>query len=239
MGKKNESKYDKLTWTGKRAADKKMAEHYGVDISQYGNTGRPGGGGIQKKSWDDLSSDVARAAANDYDVRRTIELAQESGNKKAQKLGQGISNASEAYAATRFMEKTHKNRMDNGGAYDGANDQGGVTNFWKQRVMDKRDASLEDRFGQQEIETPESKPVAEVPRELSDRGKAAMDTAGDYSFKPVDRGLGNENVAYDPNAGIGDTNAGEFLSNYKKDIQTGIAKDGTPGRGAMSLHNRF
>ena len=66
MGKKNESKYDKLTYTAKRAADKSMAERYGVDLSLYGNTGRPGAGGVQKTSWDDLSADVAKPAAQDY-----------------------------------------------------------------------------------------------------------------------------------------------------------------------------
>ena len=136
MGKKNESKYDKLGYFGKQEADKRMAKDYGVDLSQYGNTGRPGQNYTGKKSWDELSKDVARAAANDYDVRRSIEAAQASGNKKAQKIG-SISNASEAYAATRFMEKTHKNRMENGGAYDGANDQGNVTNYWTNKQRDK------------------------------------------------------------------------------------------------------
>ena len=133
MGKNKDSKYNKLGYFGKREADKRMAEQYGVDLSQYGNTGRPGGGGIQKKDWDQLSNDVANAAANDYDVRRSIELAQQSGNKKAQKIG-SISNASEAYAATRFMEKTHKNRMENTGNYDGANDQGNVTKYWNDKA---------------------------------------------------------------------------------------------------------
>lgn len=126
----SKSKYDKLGYLGKREADKRMAEQYGIDLSQYGNTERPGASYSGKKEWDELSGDVANAAANDYDVRRAIEAAQASGNKKAQKLGQGISTASEAYDAQRFMEKTHKNRMDNTGNYDGANDQGNVAKYW-------------------------------------------------------------------------------------------------------------
>jgi len=74
------------------------------------------------------------------------------------------------------------------------------------------------------------------PRELSDRGRAAMESA-DYSFKPVDRNLGNPNVAYDPNGGIASDEAGAFMNNYKKDIEAGIGD--VPGRGSMSLHNRF
>ena len=143
MGKNKDSKYNKLGYFGKREADKRMAEQYGVDLSQYGNTERPGASYGGKKDWDDLSGDVASAAANDYDLRRSIEAAQASGNKKAQKIG-SISNASEAYAATRFMEKTHKNRMDNTGNYDGANDQGNVTKYWNDKadnfLMSKIDA---------------------------------------------------------------------------------------------------
>ncbi len=134
MGK--QTKYDKLGVMGKREADKRMAEQYGIDLSQYGNTGRPGQNYTNKKSYDDLKKDVATAAANDYDVRRSIEAAQASGNKKAQKIG-SISNASEAYDATRFMEKTHKNRMGNTGSYDGANDQGNVTNYWTEKQASK------------------------------------------------------------------------------------------------------
>ena len=130
MGK---SKYDKLTYTAKREADKRMAEQYGVDLSQYGNTGRPGGGGIQKKDWDQLSDDVALAVFKDPHVQSSLQDARNAGNKKAQAVG-NISNTAEAYAAHRFMEKTHKNRMKKGGAYDGPNDQGNVTNYWNDKA---------------------------------------------------------------------------------------------------------
>ena len=140
MGKKNKGKYDKLGYLGKREADKKMAKKYGIDLSEYGNGGRPGQTS-GKKSYDQLKKDVSRAAANDYDVRRSVELAQEAGNKKAKKLGKGISNAGQAYAATRFMEKTHKKRIGAGGNYDGANDEGNVMDYWKNKVMDQRAAA--------------------------------------------------------------------------------------------------
>jgi hypothetical protein len=75
-----------------------------LTFPEYGNTGRPGENYNNKKTYDDLKKDISSAAANDYDVRRSLEAASLSGNKKAQKIG-SISNASEAYAATRFMEK--------------------------------------------------------------------------------------------------------------------------------------
>ena len=168
MGKNKDSKYNKLGYFGKREADKRMAEQYGIDLSQYGNSGRPGASYGGKKDWDDLSGDVASAAANDYDLRRSIEAAQVSGNKKAQKIG-SISNASEAYAATRFMEKTHKNRMGNTGNYDGANDQGNVTKYWNDKadnfLMSKIDAL--SNYDDEQTNTAITPDTPEEPHELS------------------------------------------------------------------------
>ena len=232
MGKKNESKYDKLTYTAKRAADKRMAEQYGIDLSQYGNTERPGASYSGKKSWDDLSADVAKAAANDYDVRRTVELAQESGNKKALKLGQGISNASEAYAATRFMEKTHKNRMDNGGAYDGANDQGGVTDYWKQKVMDKRAASVQ----QPSDPKPEKEDTTQQFKDLSAR---AQELVGMNDNTLGSTGTKSSSMSYDPDAGVSNAEAGDFLSDYSFKVKDRQKREGVPTRGAGAQAGRL
>ena len=98
-------------------------------------------------------------------------------------------------------------------------------------------ATKDDLSAQKAVK--ETAAVDEKPRELSDRAKQAMQSAGDYSFKPVDRGLGNQDVAYDPNAGVKSQESGEFLNNYKKDIQSGVKKAGVSGRGMMSIHNRF
>ncbi len=187
MGKKNKGKYNKLGYFGKREADKKMAKQYGIDVSEYGNGGRPGQTS-GKKDWDQLKKDVSRAAANDYDVRRSLEAASLSGNKKAQKIG-SISNASEAYAASRFMEKTHKKRMGNGGAYDGANDQGSVTSYWVNKDRDKLTENMsskspiekakEDVIQQEEEYTP-SKEMTQA-REKVDAWESGGYNNGSYA----------------------------------------------------------
>ena len=214
MGKKNTSKYDKLGYHGKLEADKRMAGQYGIDVSQYGNQGRPGAGGVQKKSWDDLKKDGASAAANDYDVRRSIEAAQLAGNKKAQKLGQGISNASEAYAATRFMEKTHKNRMGNTGAYDGANDQGNVTNYWVNKDRSNFTDSMTAAEQQKEAETGAVAPV-------SDRLQKDRDTVEELDNK--DYNIFDNNIDKGDNetqrTEAADAFLGKFKLNLKKDRQ--------------------
>ena len=144
MGKKNKkSSYDKKDFLGKYKANNEMAEAYGIDSSQYQTRHgqvRPGAH-TTKKSFDQYEKEIANAAANDYDVRRSLEAAKLSGNKKAQKIG-NVSDLSSAYAASKFMKKTHKNRMEMGGAYDGANDQAGVTDYWVNKDRNKLTESL-------------------------------------------------------------------------------------------------
>jgi hypothetical protein len=209
MGKKNTSKYDKLGYHRKLEADKRMAGQYGIDVSEYGNQGRPGGGGVQKKSWDDLKQDVASAASNDYDVRRSIEAAQLAGNKKAQKIG-SISNASEAYAATRFMEKTHKNRMGNTGAYDGANDQGNVTNYW---VNKDRGNLMDSMSAAEQQKEAESGAVAPVSTRLQDD----RDTVEELDNK--DYNIFDNNIDKGDNETQRTEAADAFLGKFKLDLK--------------------
>ena len=126
MGRKAPKKYEKMDWTEKAQFADDMMEKYGLERINNG-TDITGRGGYDREA---EAEAIARAMANDYDTRRSIEAAQLAGNKKANKLGVGISNISEAVNAERFMAKTHANRMDMGGSYDGANDEGGVTKFW-------------------------------------------------------------------------------------------------------------
>ena len=214
MGKK--TKYDKLGVMGKREADKRMAKDYGIDSSEYGNQGRPGENYTGKKSYDDLKKDVARAAANDYDVRRSLEAASLAGNKKAQKIGT-IGSASDAYAATRFMEKTHKNRMELGGAYDGDNDQGAVTNYWVNKDRKKLTDALSPK---EQMEEAQKKP--EEPYVESEELSTARQTVKDFDNKDFNiYNRGNATGAVDAGDGDGQREqaAQSFLNKYKMDLK--------------------
>jgi len=216
MGKKNKGKYNKLGYFGKIEADKKMAKQYGIDVSEYGNQGRPGENYNNKKSYDDLKRDVSRAAANDYDVRRSLEAASLAGNKKAKKIG-SISNASEAYAATRFMEKTHKNRMDNGGAYDGANDQGGVTSYWVNKDRKKLMA------GMSPDEQKKAAKKSTEPYQESEELSTARTTVQDFDDKDFNvYNKGNATGAADAGDGDGQRKqaAQSFLDKYKLNVKS-------------------
>ena len=142
MGKKNKkSAYDKKDFLGKYEANNKMAKAYGIDSSEYQTRHgqvRPGGYST-KKSFEQYEKDIANAAANDYDVRRSLEAAKLAGNEKAMKIG-NVNDLSSAFAATKFMKNTHKKRMGNGGAYDGANDQAGVTDYWVNKDREKQNS---------------------------------------------------------------------------------------------------
>ncbi len=221
MGKKNKGKYDKLGYLGKREADRKMAKQYGIDVSEYGNGGRPGQH-TTKKSYDQLKKDVSRAAANDYDVRRSLEAASLSGNKKAQKIG-NISNASDAYAASRFMEKTHKKRMELGGAYDGANDQGAVTDYWVNKDRSKMLESIaEDQknsLASEEQANPKPEDLEPFDFEYSDKVQGAKDRIDEYeldvrSGKSIFNQDNNTPVAGDDQAAAADA----FVDIYKADL---------------------
>ena len=222
MGKKNKGKYNKLGYLGKRDADRKMAKQYGIDVSEYGNGGRPGQH-TTKKSYDQLKKDVSRAAANDYDVRRSLEAASLSGNKKAQKIG-SISNASDAYAASRFMEKTHKKRMELGGAYDGANDQGAVTNYWVNKDRDKLKASFATEDQATEAD-PDGDSVLQdfddpIEFEHSQKVKDAKSRVDKYTMN-----LGKNNLFGKVNDPVSSSNdqaaaADSFVNGYKKDLST-------------------
>jgi len=183
MGKKNDlSKYNKLGVMGKREADKRMAGQYGIDISEYGNEGRPGENYNNKKTYDDLKKDISQAAANDYDVRRSIEAAQLSGNKKAQKLGP-INSVSAAYDAHRFMEKMHGKHVG-GGNYDGASDQAGVASHFVNEDRDKLMNSMSAK--NQEKVAKKAKPDEDEPIVLSEQLQQAEDAVKAFDKKEYD-----------------------------------------------------
>ncbi len=233
----------------------KAAKRYDVDPSDYGFN--KSDGGIKKKSPMDFSKDVAKAARNDYDTRRTIEAAAMAGKGKAEEFAKkGLNSLEDVTKANNMFAKMHE-RAGNGGDFSSAKDFAALTFGQVKRDRNKLMESIEDSKGSGEAEkTPAAEAAAEV-RELSDRGSAAIEAGGDYryqevnrglgmdaspfnaDFNPVDRGLGNESVAYDPTAGIQTAGAGDFLNNYKEDVKTGVKRAGVSTRGAGSIQKRF
>ena len=75
MAKKKPSLFDYYSGGGKLG---KALDRYGVEGASFG--GRPGEGG-EPRSMADVDRDLAKAAMNDYDTRRTMEAQAMAGKK--------------------------------------------------------------------------------------------------------------------------------------------------------------
>ena len=213
MGRVAPKKYKKMDYFEKQQFTKDQAERRGIDLKHKTVNGRH-----EMVDWDASNAAVARAMANDYDTRRSIEAAQLAGNKKAEKLGNGISNISEAVEAERFMAKTHKNRIGATGKYSSANDEGNVTNYWVNKDRKKFAASIAsnnatDEGSVEAYEAPErglSWNEAKERGTLSDQAQEADSRVTDYRN---DQTSGEESKKRYTQQG-----AFDYLSKYKLDL---------------------
>ena len=168
MGKKNkQSKYNKLGYFGKDKANREMAKLYNINPDDYVGPIQTREDYTGRKSYAQFEKDIAYAANNNLDAKRAVELAQAAGNNKATKLGGAISNPAEAYAATRFLEKTHKNRMESGGDFTNANDLAGTKGYWQKKL--------------DSLTTKEEMPEAPKPPKAT---KPFVPTKKDFTYSP-------------------------------------------------------
>lgn len=205
---------------------REVGERYGIKHSDYGFN-RPGSVGIQKKNPMNYGSDVAKAAMNDYDTRRTIEAAAMSGKKKAQKIAKkGFSNLDDVTKANNMFEKMH-DRRGNGGDFSSAKDYAGLTHSMVQRDREKQTAGYEDKFTQSsDLNALKEKMMAQAtakaarPIEPSDRMAAVEDRLkGAASNTPP--GLYANNNESASKADDQKDAARSFLDGYKFDVTKG------------------
>lgn len=207
--------------------EKKTAERYGINTQDYGFS-RPDrmGGPHSKRDPRKFSGDVAAAANNDYDTRRSVEAAALSGKKKAQKYAKkGFSGLEDVTKANNMFRRMHK-RRGNDGDFSSQSDYSGLTYDLVNRDRDK--------FNERSSEPKEfltkyiDKKIA--PRENSDTeveipsATSGDATAGDNSIaSPISQvsGIniaGNRNSA-DQNNSIDQDQAGSFLDKYKLNLK--------------------
>ncbi len=229
MGRDKPKKYNKMGYFEKQEYHDKQAKKYNIKKEDF-NTAQGGGGGRYDR-YDEgaYKKAIKNAMRNDFDYRTS---AQHMDGVK------GNAKMNDFTDYERGAVELHK-KAGNGGQYSSNEDITTVTN---NLVKDHR-RGIQDQFDNiPEPEIRDKNPLTkDEPVELSGRAQAAMENPlGEYGFSPEKRGFkGNDNLAYDPNAGIKSDKAGAFLGEYKLDIQKGIGKDGTPGRGPNSIHNRF
>ena len=206
-GRKAPKKYEKMDWNEKAQFNDDMMEKYGLDRIKTNQNEITGRGGYDSEA---ESKAIARAMANDYDTRRSIEAAQLAGNKKANKLGKGISNISEAVEAERFMAKTHSKRMGSGGEYSSANDEGGVADYWVNKDRNKQNSQFATKDDLSALQKEQANAVAvnEEPYKESEgltkakeRVQAWEDSNASTNPSPYERkGLDFQSMAYGANS---------------------------------------
>ncbi len=232
MGRDKPKKYSKMGYFEKQDYHDKQAKKYNINKEDF-NTAQGGGGGrydrYDEGAYQKAIKNAMRMA--DFDYRTS---AQHMDGVK------GDASFDDYSKYERGAVKLHK-QAGNGGQYSSNEDITTVTN---NLVQDHRQG-IQDQFdslSQPETEIRDKNPLTQdEPVELSGRAQAAMENPlGEYGFSPEKRGFASDNdLAYDPNAGVKSDKAGSFLNDYKLDIQRGIAKDGTPGRGPNSIHSKF
>ena len=236
MGRDKPKKYEKMDYWQKQEYLSDQGKKYGVSKDDFTTSQGGGGGRYDRFNADGYEKAIAKAANNNYDNREALKYGADSGNKHFEDLNtKGISNLGELADLDRALRKYGKGELGQKNTTS-ANDFGGISRALFNESRDnfgEQFATKEDLSSMQKIKNITEN---EEPRELSDRGQAAIEAA-DYSFEPTNRGLGSPGYAYDPNAAIKNDEAGDFMKQYKADIQKGIGN--VPGRGIMSLHNRF
>lgn len=134
----SDRKYDEFDTAKRRKFAHKTAEQFGIDTKDYDlfSYGHSKAGDNDKPQLADLEKDIADAMANDYDVRRSLEAAQMSGNKRAGELPKGVSNIAEAYDIHKFLKRTHSKKLG-GNNFSSANDYASVTQHFVEKDREK------------------------------------------------------------------------------------------------------
>ncbi len=204
--------------------ESKAAKRYGIDPQDYGFS--KANVGIQKKDPRDFSKDVANAAMNDYDTRRTIEAAAMAGKNKAQKYAkEGFNSLEDVTKANNMFRKMHE-RAGNGGDFSSNSDYAGLTYGQVNRDRNKLMESIGDQ--QDTSDKPKKEDTAPQFRELSDRAKELV---GMDDNTPGSTGPKSSSMSYDPNAGVSNAESGEFLSDYSFKVKDQQKKKGVATRG--------
>jgi hypothetical protein len=168
-----------------------------------------------------FDNDILKAMNNDYSFRDAQKYGQEAGMKGFDGSGKGFTNTNDAYNTHRAIVRHGTEEMDHKNVTSDQ-DYANISHDLFNRSRDKfaeQFATQDDLQKRQDAQKVAKTKLDEGPVELSSRAQAAVDAGGDYAFKPVDRGLGNPNVAYDPNGGIASKKAGAFMNQYKNDFK--------------------
>ena len=135
--------WDELDYWQKEDRLLTMADAYGIDPNDYSKTERESGAYGKKGDWDDFQAAVLNAGQNHYDTREALKYGKESGDKRFEDLGDGISNIGELSNVHKALQKTHKKALDNGGQFSSANDFANVAKYLHNNFQE----SVAEKYG--------------------------------------------------------------------------------------------
>ena len=224
----SKSDYRKLRYSQRRPKTLQLADQFGVDKDDYNYLSSGREQFNKKGDFGDLEDAVARAIANDYDVRRSTEAARMSGAKRADGLPIGISNISEAYDVHKFLKRTHRKKLDGGKNFGSANDYAGVT---KHFVEKDREEMLDTLATKDDLTAMKQKLMKKAtkgkhsgeshPAVPSERLAAAQERLHDSANDPSSLYEKNNETA--PRTDEQTDAARTFLDDYKLDVAKGAA----------------
>lgn len=227
----------------------KAFDRYGVEGASFG--GRPGEGHPVRMP-EDVDRDLAKAAMNDYDTRRTMEAMALSGKAKAEKYAKkGFKNATDVIKANNMFERWH-DKNGNGGDFSSNSDYAGLTYDSVKRDRAKQMETIKDEYASisalenlrdalearnaaaDPVEAPElSQTLVQAQQDVDDYS-LSLGTLGDNLFGRTDSDdlqTASAENEYNPAAGESQDFKNDYLSNVKDGLRiSGISTRG-PGSG--------
>ena len=229
--------YEKLDYFGKEDFLRNEAKKYGINTSDYSQNQRESGNFGTKGSYEDLERDVLNASRSDNSTGQAIMAGKMSGNDRFKDVGDGISSMSELFTVSQAMKKTHKD-MGNTGNFSSANDLGNVASHLSREYEDSFRNSFDtgkETKDTDDVETlsPSETVLSQEAQDILNFNQGARPNPFSKSAKDFDY----EGMAYNPNTGKDSEEGGDFLDNYKVNVQKGLQLSGIPTRGPNSLNN--
>ena len=184
---------DKGYW-GKQDSINDIGERLGINYRDYSdNDTETGRNYTSKGTRSDYEEAVLNAAANNYDMRRSIEAGKASGNKRFSDIGDGISNLGELDAVNTAMRKTHKKDMGNTGNFSSANDYGNVTSYL---------ANAQAKSAKDEVMSDVNSQISQAMSRDKDDDSSSSDTNNNMTYNEF---LGLEGEVQKASSGFGAT----------------------------------
>ena len=172
MGKKNKNKFSHFDYMGMGKGGK-VLDRYEVSGIHYGHP--DGRSGKPNRTMETVDRELAKAASQDYDTRRTLEARALAGDEKAENWAKNsFKNAGDVLAANNYFKKLHK-KNGNGGDFSSLSDFAGLTWDSVKQDRDQLLSSMEGSGGNKDKDTDTLVPFAKGPIEPSAHLQAVND----------------------------------------------------------------